>query len=150
MKQVKLLLMMAVFCFTAMTTQAAQAVSMDMNTFSSTVPTQKVTEKKGLVAKFTAKVADAKAKFLAKKLAKPGMDFSDPVKKWLWYAVCSWIAGLIIAIVGGVITAASVASSVTTGAATGIGIGGILAFLGWLIFLAGSVFFIIWLVKKFA
>lgn len=57
MKQIKLFLMMAVFCFAAMTAQATQSVAMNVPAVATTsVATPNVTEKKNIVAKFAAKV----------------------------------------------------------------------------------------------
>ena len=144
MKQVKLLLMMAVFCFTAMTTYATQAASTDLSTLTNPT-TETISAKKGLVAKFTAKVAEVKTNLIAKKYAKPGVDFSDPVKKWLWYALFSWLGGILLYIISAIVGV----GSVTAGATTGLGLAGILGLIGGILSLAGTVFFVIWLIKKF-
>ena len=138
MKQMLLLLLMTVFCLSSMNLQAAASVATP-NATSIT------TEKKADMPTWKAKIVEK----IASKFAKP-IDLHDPVKKWLWYSLISYGSGLILAIIGGVIAAAAVASAATSGTiATGFGIGGILAGLGYLLLLAGSVFFIIWLVKKF-
>jgi hypothetical protein len=154
MKQIKLFLMMAVFCFTAVTTQATQSVAMNVPAIeAAATTTTNVSAKKTLVEKFKAKVAETQAKLIAKKLAKPGVDFSDPVKKWLWYALTGWVASIVLSIVAVVVGVGSVASvtTTTTGAAvsTGLGISGILWLLAGVLSLAASVCFVIWLVKKF-
>jgi hypothetical protein len=151
MKQIKLFLMMAVFCFTAVTTQATQSVTMNVPAIeTAATATTNVPVKKTLVEKFKAKVAETQAKLIAKKLAKPGVDFSDPVKKWLWYALSGWAAGILLYIIATVVGVGSVASATTTGAvSTGFGISGILWLVGGLLSLAGTICFVIWLVKKF-
>lgn len=74
------------------------------------------------------------------------IDFSDPVKKWLWFWLLAWAAALILTIISVILAA----GSVTTGSAGGLGIAGILSILAWLLWLAGTVFAIIWLIKMFA
>jgi hypothetical protein len=148
MKQIKLFLMMAVFCFTAVTTQAIQSVTMNVPAIE-TAATTNVSAKKTLVEKFKAKVAETQAKLIAKKLAKPGVDFSDPVKKWLWYALTAWAAGILLYIIATVVGVGSVASATTGAVSTGLGISGILWLIGGLLSLAGTICFVIWLVKKF-
>ncbi len=73
---------------------------------------------------------------LKKKLAKKGIDFGDPVYKWLWFSLGAFLAAILLWIIA--------AASVTSGHIGGFGILGILSLLLWL---AGGVFFIIWLVK---
>jgi Flp pilus assembly protein TadB len=112
--------------------QASQLVSPEA---ARTALTEKAKEKFGdvKVDSKTEKRFEKKFNKLKKKLAKKDIDFNDPVDKWLWLWLISWGA----AIVFGVIAYAG----------TGIVI---LATLSWLLWLAGSVFFIIWLVKKFS
>ena len=62
------------------------------------------------------------------KLQKKGVDFSDPVNKWLWYAIFAWVAAVVFYILAGL----------TAGA---------FWYLGYLASLAGTVFFVIWLLK---
>ncbi len=69
--------------------------------------------------------------------AKRGIDFQDPVDKWLWYAIFGWAAGIVLYIIA--------AATVTAGSVAGTGI---LAILGYLLFLFGGISFIVWLIKK--
>ena len=142
MKQLLLLLLMTVFCLSSMNVQAAASVATP-NATSIT------TEKKADMPTWKAKMLSKFEQKLAKELAKP-IDLQDPVKKWLWYSLISYGAGIVLAIVGSIMAAARLTSAATAGTiATGLGIGGIIALLGYLLFLAGSICFIIWLVKKF-
>ena len=84
------------------------------------------------------------AKF-EKKLAKKGMtmedvDFSDPVQKWLWFALFGWGAGVVLSILAYVFV-----FSLTT---TGFGLAGIFWLLASLCYAFGSISFIVWLIKK--
>ena len=143
MKQMLLLLLMTVFCLSSMNLQAAASVATP-NATSIT------TEKKADMPTWKAKIVEKIQQKMAKQFAKP-IDLSDPVKKWLWYSLGAWLGGFILIIVGGILIAARAAAAVTAGTlVTGLGIGAILAGLGYLLALAGSVFFIIWLVKKFS
>ncbi len=63
------------------------------------------------------------------KMEKKGVDFSDPVNKWLWFAIFAWVAAIALYILGIFVPFVS--------------------WLGYLVGLAGSVFFIIWLLKVF-
>ncbi|MCP3931304.1 MAG: hypothetical protein GY705_19640 [Bacteroidetes bacterium] len=57
-------------------------------------------------------------------------DLNDPVNKWLWLAIIGWGAGLILAILSWILPDL-----------------GLLGKIGYLAGLAGTVFFVIWLVK---
>ncbi|MEM1218657.1 MAG: hypothetical protein AAGH79_07085 [Bacteroidota bacterium] len=85
------------------------------------------------------------AKF-EKKLAKKGMtmedvDFSDPVQKWLWFALFGWGAGIVLSILATILFA----SLLTTG---GFGLGAVFWLLASLCYAFGSISFIVWLIKK--
>ena len=80
-----------------------------------------------------------------KRLAKRGqsmddVDFSDPVKKWMWFWIFGWAGGLILSVVAGVV-------AVGTLTAGGLGIAGILWLLASLAWLFGTVSLVVWLVK---
>lgn len=89
-------------------------------------------EKKGL-GKLVSWVK-SKGQKLIKKLAQIG-GFGDPVDRWFWFWIIGWGAGLVFSIIG---TAAFFSG------------GWILWTLSSLLWLAGSVCLIIWLIKKFA
>jgi hypothetical protein len=82
-------------------------------------------------------IAKKMTKFMSKRFAKAGggIDLQDPVEKWMWFWIFGWGAGLVLSIL---------ASAVTFG--TGFSIFWGLASLLWL---AGSVCLVIWLLKKF-
>ena len=107
------------------------------------------TWKTKIVEKFQQKIQQK----IAKNFAKPGVDFKDPVKKWLWFAVFSYLAALVCYILTIVLAVGSVASVGTGGsvaaASTGLGVAGIFSILGLILGIAATAFFIIWLVKKF-
>ena len=63
------------------------------------------------------------------KMFKKAFDFSDPVNKWLWFAIVCWGAAVILSLLP-------------------FAVG--LWYLYGLVGTAGTVFFIVWLVKKFA
>lgn len=90
-------------------------------------------QKNDLKKEFKAEKRMAKFEKLFKKA---GVDFKDPVNKWMWFWIFGWGAGIVISI----LAAATV---------TGGGFGGlwILSSLCWL---AGTVSLVIWLVKKFS
>ncbi len=73
-------------------------------------------------------------KMMAKNYAKNGVDFKDPVNKWLWFAVFGWGAGIVLSLL---------ASATVTG---GFGFFWLLATLAYLF---GTVSFVLWLIKKF-
>lgn len=60
-------------------------------------------------------------------LSKFGMDFSDPVQKWLWLAIIAWGVAIILYILGVFVP--------------------FVWYIAYLASLAGTVFFILWLVK---
>lgn len=74
---------------------------------------------------------------IQKKLQKYGVDFSDPVNKWMWYWIFAWGAAIVVSILAWGVLSSSVG---------GFGILGLLSSLLWL---AGTVSLVIWLVKKF-
>lgn len=76
---------------------------------------------------------------MEKNANKKDIDLSDPVDKWLWFAVFGWAGGLILTILAYVLV-----FSVTSG----FGLYGILWLLASLCYLFGSVSFIVWLIKK--
>ncbi len=77
-----------------------------------------------------------------KKMQKKGVDFSDPVNKWLWFAIFGWGAGIILYIVAYALIGASLYS--------GFGLFGVFSLLGALASLFGSISFVVWLIKKFS
>ena len=79
-----------------------------------------------------------------KKMQKKGIDFSDPVDKWLWFAIFGWGAGIILYVIASILF---VGALYTTG---GFGIGTLLYYLSYAASLFGSIAFVIWLVKKFS
>ena len=70
-----------------------------------------------------------------------GLD--DPIDKYFWYWVIGWGAAIVLSIL---------AAAIATGGAFsgGFGIAWILALIGWLAGLAGTVALVIWLIKKFS
>lgn len=112
--------------FTA--TQASEAVSAKearenvIKKMSENTSTTMATE--GFMAKKVAKVA----KWFNKKGGK--IDFQDPVNKFLWYAIVLWAGALVLSIL-----------------AFGPGIY-FLSWIAYLLWLAGSVCFVVWILKK--
>ncbi len=78
-----------------------------------------------------------------KKMEKKGVDFDDPVDKWLWYAIFAGGAAIVLSILIPVLFSATL---ITEG---GFGLYYLLWLLTSLLGLAGAVSFVIWLVKKF-
>lgn len=79
------------------------------------------------------------AKFEAK-MEKKGVDFSDPVDKWLWFAIFGWGAAIVLTIL--------IYAIGFGGFGAGFGFVAIFALLSWLAWLFGGISFIVWLVKK--
>ena len=71
-------------------------------------------------------------------LSKHGVDFQDPVNKWMWFWIFGWAAGLVLSIVAG--------ATVATGS---VGSFGLIWLLASLAYLFGTISLIVWLVKKF-
>jgi hypothetical protein len=87
-----------------------------------------VISKKELKKQERLEKAITKAEKKLDKLQKKGVDFSDPVNKWLWFAIFAAIAAVVFSILG---------SFALYG----------LWYIGYLLWLAASVFFVIWLLK---
>ena len=100
---------------------------------------EKVKEKYGaevntsVVDRLEKKLNKKAAKWMKRLAKKADIDFDDPVDRWLWLWIISWGIAIVLSILG-------------------YGVGGLLirGTLAWLLWLAGTVFFIIWLVKKFS
>ncbi len=82
---------------------------------------------------------------LVGKILKKGIDLDDPVKKWLWYAIIGVGGAIVLSILASVLAV----GAVSTGASTGVGISLLLGIFAGLLYLAGTVAFVIWLIKKF-
>ena len=87
-------------------------------------------QKNDLKKEFKAEKRMAKFQKLFKKA---GVDFSDPVNKWLWYGIFACGAAIVLSILW---QAGSV----------GFGLLGALSSLLWI---AGLIFLVVWVVKKF-
>lgn len=109
--------------------------------------TPKQLKKKAKLEKAITKVQKRVDKINAKRAlkGKAAIDFSDPVKKWMWFWILGWGAGLILAIVAGIVAA----GSVTSGSVSGLGGASLISLLSVLCWLAGTVAGVIWLVKLF-
>jgi hypothetical protein len=70
---------------------------------------------------------------MEKIMSKLGIDFSDPVQKWLWFAIIAWAAAIVLYIVSAILSVGGVFSP--------------LWYVGYLAGLAGTVCFVIWIVK---
>jgi hypothetical protein len=135
-----LFLLVSMFCFA--TTQPVLAIT------SSTVTTTEMiaNQSKELKKEFN---TQKKLSKIERFFAKRAMDFSDPVKKWLWFWVLGWAAALVFYIIALVIAAAAVTTISSTGAVSGgVGAAGIFWLLGALAGLFGTVSLIIWFIKK--
>jgi hypothetical protein len=133
MKQMKITLMF--FIFSVLLSSSSQAMIMPT---TATSPAQVETQKKELKKEFKAQKRMAK---LEKFLKKAGVDFKDPVNKWMWFWIFGWGIALLVNIIAAV--------AVTGGA---FGAGGLWILLGTIALLAGlfgTVSLVIWLVKKF-
>jgi hypothetical protein len=134
-----LFMLVSMFCFA--TTQPVMAIT------SSTATTTEMIEKqsKELKKEFTTqKKMNKMERFFAKK----GIDFSDPVKKWLWFWLFGWLAAIVFYILAAV-TAVSTAVSATGTVTAGGGIAVVFGILGLLCALGAGVCFVVWLIKKF-
>lgn len=139
-----LFVMLSQFSFAALPNKALinnegiNAIEVEANTTA--VPTKALTKKQ---VRKQAKKAKKEARF-EKRIAKfqkkmAAIDFNDPVKKWMWFAIFAGGAAIALSI----IWRASI-----TGGGLGTGIG-ILSTLSWVLWLAATVFLVIWLVKMF-
>jgi hypothetical protein len=128
MKITTFFMLLAAFLFTSPAT-----AMIETNTAASTTTIDK--QKNELKKEFKMQKRFSKFEKLVKKA---GMDLSDPVTKWLWFAIFGWGAAIIFWIIS--------AAAVTT-LSTSFGIW---ALLGTLCSLFGTVSFVIWLVKKFS
>ena len=106
--------------------------------------TPKQLRKKAKLEKVITKLNQRIAKINAKraKKGKSGIDFSDPVNKWMWFWIFAWGGALLLTII---------ASAVATGGVFtgGFGFAYLLALLGYLLWLGGAVCLVIWLIKMF-
>jgi hypothetical protein len=136
-----LLMLVSMFCFA--TTQPVLAITSSTATTTEMIANQSKELKKEFN---TQKKMNKIERFFAKR----AMDFSDPVKKWLWFWVLGWAAALVLFIIAAVVAAAAVTTVSSTGAVSsgGFGIAGILWLIGWLAGLFGTVSLIIWFIKK--
>jgi hypothetical protein len=94
--------------------------------------------------KRTAKKMARLQKFMSSKKGQKMMGgLDDPVDKFFWYWVIGWGAAIVLTII---------ASAIAVGGAFsgGFGAAWILALLGSLVGLAGTICLVIWLIKKFA
>lgn len=140
-------LLLAAFFVNAPMSYAVKTVTTPVST-EATVKT----EKKGKFFKnLKKKRTSLKQRFskwkhnLVGKILKKGIDLQDPVKKWLWYALIGLGGAIIFSILGSVLAVGAVAA----GTSTGVGISLLLGIVAGLLYLAGTVAFVIWLVKKF-
>jgi hypothetical protein len=74
---------------------------------------------------------------------KAGVDFKDPVNKWMWFWIFGWGAAIVLSVIA---TAAAVGGAFSGG----FGIWYALALIGWAAGLFGTISLVIWLVKKFS
>ncbi len=142
MKMKTLLFFIASFlCFA--TTQPALAITSSTTVSASTIAQQSTELKKEFKIK-------KKLNLIERAFGKKGIDFSDPVKKWLWFWLFGWLAAVVFYILAAV-TAVSTAATATTaaGAGTGGGIALIFGILGLVCALGAGVCFVVWLIKKF-
>ena len=109
------------------------------------VLTEKQMKKKAKLEKAIVKFEKRLDKVNAKRArkGKAGVDFSDPVKKWMWFWIFGWAAAIILAVVAGVIAVGTLTGG-------GFGIAAVIALVGWLAGLFGTVSLIIWLIKMFS
>lgn len=94
--------------------------------------------------KRTAKKMARLQKFMSSKKGQKllgGLD--DPVDKFFWYWVIGWGAAIVLSIIASAVAVGGVFSG-------GFGAAYIIALIGWLLGLAGTVALIVWLVKKFS
>jgi len=107
--------------------------------------TKKQMKKKARMEKALTKFEKRLNKVNAKRAlkGKAGIDFSDPVDKWMWFWIFGWAAAIILPII-----AAIVVTGTLTGG--GFGIGLLLVLLASLAGLFGTISLIIWLIKKFS
>ena len=106
---------------------ASAVVSVQNDEATTTTISKKELKKQQRMEKMTAKIEKKIAKW-EKKMEKKGVDFSDPVNKWLWYAIFAWVAAVVLYIL----------AALTLGA---------LWYVAHLVSLAGTIFFIVWLLK---
>lgn len=122
MKNLNMLSLLVIFAL-LFAAQPASAVVTVQNGESTTG----VISKKELKKQERLEKAITKAEKKLDKLEKKGVDFSDPVKKWLWFAIFAWAAAIVLYILGYFVP--------------------FIWWLGYLAGLAGTIFFVIWLLK---
>jgi len=101
---------------------------------SSTVKLETNSQKSDRLIKKLEKYKERFQRITAKKNLKngeAGVDFEDPVDKWMWFWIFGWGASIAISILAGIL---------------GIGF---LGFIGYAAGLFGTVSLIIWIIKKF-
>ncbi len=135
MKNLKLFGLLTIVALFFFTPQAQAINTADRAPLEAAISHQKLTKKELRQQKRMEK--------RLKKMQKKGIDFSDPVDKWMWYWIFGWGTALLLSIIGTFVFA----GTYTLGA--GFGIGGILFLLSSLAGLFGSVSLVIWLIKKF-
>ncbi|MCB0642509.1 MAG: hypothetical protein KDC44_12755 [Phaeodactylibacter sp.] len=136
MKNFKIFTLLAFFAL-LLGTQSVQAVvnfgTIDATTIESNKADKQTQKQLKRQKRFEKRMAK-----MEKKANKKDIDFSDPVDKWLWFAVFGWAGGVILTILAYVLVFST----------AGFGLGGVLWLLASLCYLFGSVSFIVWLIKK--
>lgn len=96
------------------------------STFTLSGKMQRSAEK--LAGKFQKRIQKFERLF-GKSSGDAGIDFKDPVQKWLWFALLGWLAGALIYSFGYFVAAP-------------------FWYLGYLCWLAGTACFVVWILKK--
>ena len=126
--KIRLLSLISFFLLTIVCTPAFAvkkgAVKAVTETEVSDVDAKKAKKFEEKLGKLSAKIEKKFAKKQAK-VGDAGVDFSDPVDKWMWFWIFGWGLAILLGLVG-------------------------LGTLGWIVGVAGTVALILWLVKKFS
>ena len=117
------------------TAVTGETVEVTATTATSTTLSKKDMKKQARLEKRIAK--------MEKKAAAQDIDFQDDTNKWKNFWIIGWGGGIILIILGAILAVGGALSG-------GFGIGAIIALLGYLAVLFGSVSLVIWLVKKFS
>lgn len=117
---------------------AKEGLNSEITTAASPKEAKKLHKQELKKQKKSAKIAK-KIEKMQDKIARKGVDFDDPVKKWMWFWIFGWGASLVLSIL-----AAALFTSTLGG---GFGGAAILWLLASLAGLFGTVSLVIWLVK---
>ena len=135
MKNLKLFGLLTIVALFFFTPQAQAINTADRAPLEAAISHQKLTKKELRQQKRMEKRMEKRLK----KMQKKGVDFNDPVDKWMWFWIFGWGISLLIYILAYALVFGTFSYGLYT----------ILNLIGALAGLFGTVSLVIWLVKKF-